>query len=169
MYQKRLYLSILLILSLFTFIACSKTPKTPTVQAPFSSLSWDATPDDMMKLEGKDYNTYDSIYGGVCYTYPKVYNDKAGTIKYMFDGKEQLMCIAWAYSCKDVKELDTVYQTINQSVNELYGESNYNTEKETNYGNVWNLEDGHITLSAMITSSNKAIQYAYINPANKEE
>lgn len=169
MYKKMFCLSAILILFLFTLVACGNTKKTPAVQSPFSELTWSSTVDDMVEIEGKDYDTYDSIYGGISYTYPKVFNEKSGTVKYMFDDKNQLMCIAWAYSCKDVEELDAIYTTINNSVNNLYGESNYNTDKDTNYGNVWRLEEGNITLSALVTSSNKAIQYAYINPANRKE
>ena len=153
----------------FILVACQSTKTEPVLQCPFSELTWDSTYDDMVKLEGQTDDTYDSVYGGICYKYPKSYENKAGTIKYMFDDKNQLMCIAWTYNSQDSDELYSLYNTINASINDTYGESNYNTEKETNYGNVWYLEGGHITLSTMITDTNKALQYAYINPANSKE
>ncbi len=155
---------ICLILMTFLFVACKQSEKQPEFQCPFSSLNWDSTVANMVSLEGESKDTYKSVYGGICYTYPKTFNEKAGTIKYMFDDTNRLMCIAWAYSSEESEELYAIYNSINQSVNDTYGESNYNTDKQTNYGNVWYLEDGSITLSTMITTSNKALQYAYIRP-----
>jgi len=139
---------------------------TPTEIAPFSEATWTSSVNDISILEGNTASTYDSVYGGTTYSYPKEYNGKTGTIKYMFDDKEALMCIAWAYGSKDENELYALYDEINHSVNDLYGESHYNADSNTtNYGNVWHLDSGDIILSTMITSDNKALQYAYLNPA----
>ena len=45
-----------------------------------------------------------------------------------------------------------------------HGESGYNTQKETNYGDVWYLEDGNIIISTMVTDSQKALQFAFLSP-----
>ena len=169
--RKYRFITMAICLSLMVIISvsCKSQQNVPALHCPFSDLTWDSTVANMVDLEGETNTTYKSVYGGLCYTYPKAYQNKSGTIKYMFDDKNHLMCIAWAYASDSEDELYTLYDTINQSVNDTYGESNYNTDKETNYGNVWYLEDGHITLSTMITSTNKALQYAYINPANNEK
>lgn len=170
--MKKFHLTAIVIcLTLMTFVitACSSAKETPALQCPFSELNWNSTVSEMESHEGESTDTYKSVYGGICYTYPKTFNEKSGTIKYMFDDKDKLMCIAWAYDSKDEKELQALYHDINKTVNDTYGESNYNTDKETNYGNVWYLEDGHIVLSTMITDSNKALQYAYISPENEKK
>ena len=126
----------------------------------------------MEKNEGTDHETYDSVYGGITYTYPKEYAGVSGTIKYMYDADEKLASIAWAYGSDDADELRGLYETIHSDLVAAHGDSGYNTEKGTNYGDVWYLEDGNIIISAMITDSQKALQYAYISPTQstaKEE
>ena len=81
------------------------------------------------------------------------------------------MCVAWAYGCNDADELFALYESINDSVNEKYGESGYAADHPGNYGNVWYLTTGDIVLTTMITTENKALQYAYLHPAvsNKKQ
>ncbi len=144
------------------------SPKEVAV-APFSEAAWTSSVNDMEVLEGKaagETSSYKSIYGGTTYSYPKEYLGREGTIKYMFDDKDALMSLAWAYGSEDENELYTLYDEINQSVNDVYGESGYHANSNaSNYGNVWYLASGDIVLSTMITSDNKALQYAYLNPA----
>lgn len=155
----------LLILSAFALLlgGCQKT-ETPQNIAPFSDATWEYTREDILSYEGDNYTTYDSVYGGTCYTYPKTYENYQGTIKYMLDAEDRLMCIAWAYSSDDEQELYSLYESISQSVYEANGETAYETDKPTNYGNVWRREEGNIILSTMITSDVKALQYAYLHP-----
>ena len=87
-----------------------------------------------------------------------------GTVKYMFDQDEKLASIAWAYGSDDADELYKLYDTIHADVVAAHGESGYNTQKETNYGDVWYLEDGNIIISTMVTDSQKALQFAYLSP-----
>ncbi len=158
-------------------------------EAEAESLSADAAGADSVSSEGEAGNgdtksesfstnaggsgpsTYDSVYGGTCYTWPKEYNGLMGTVKYMFDDEEKLMCVAWAYGCDDADELLSLYESINGSVNEKYGESGYAADHPGNYGNVWYLETGDIVLTTMITAENKALQYAYLHPlvSNKQQ
>ena len=187
-------------LFLFYTTACGGKERGPVLECPFTEIGWDATADEVAAAESvsadnasgsaasenvsADNNagnassggnsspsTYDSVYGGVCYTYPKEYNGLMGTIKYMFDAEEKLMCVAWAYGCNDADELFALYESINDSVNEKYGESGYAADHPGNYGNVWYLTTGDIVLTTMITTENKALQYAYLHPvvSNKKQ
>ena len=156
----------ILIIAIFsTFICACRTNSKPELIAPFSDASWNCNVEEMIALEGNSHSSYDSVYGGTTYSYSKDYDGYKGTIKYMFDQNKQLMCIAWAYGCDNENELFTLYEKINQTVNETHGKSNYNANgHSSNYGNVWYLKSGDIILSTMVTAENKALQYAYLNP-----
>ncbi|MCI8893996.1 MAG: hypothetical protein HFI41_04980 [Lachnospiraceae bacterium] len=132
--------------------------------APFSALTWEASYEDLTRLEGEPLTTYDSVYGGTACTYAKEYKGQKGTLKYMFDDNNQLMCIAWAYETADPSQLDSVYTALHEEVVERYGESGYNPDNPTSYGDVWYLDSGHIILSAITTGNQCALQYAYLNP-----
>jgi len=152
-------------LLLCALTACGGEKETgPALNCPFTGLSWDSTVNDMLSAEGKDYSTYDSLYGGLCYTYPKEYEGHTGTVKYMFNEEEELMSVAWAYSTEDTDEIEALYETISASIVAKYGESGYDAGGVGNYGGVWYLESGDIILTTMITSENKALQYAYLHP-----
>lgn len=168
MKYKRSLLSILIIIVLASLALSGCSEKEPDVVCPFTELSWDATYDDMVKLEGKDYESYPSVYSGTTYSYPMKYMDQEGTLKYMYDDKDVLMSVAWACD-GDVDTLDKIYNTIHKELVDTYGESGYNTGNVTNYGDVWYLEGGHIILSAVTTEQQKALQYSYQNPAASEE
>lgn len=153
---------ILLFPVLFAFVLCAcrkeESPAAPV--SPFSDSTWEYTVEDILAYEGSSPETYDSVYGGICYTYPKTYQEHQGTIKYMFDDKERLMCIAWACSADEAQELYDFYDLIEKDVNSQTGE----TGSSSNTGCVWYRENGNIVLSLMITSDLKAMQYAYLHP-----
>ena len=132
---------------------------------PFSALRWGSSLSDVVAEEGEERGSYDSVYGGVCYTYPKEFEGHAGTVKYMFDADEKLVSAAWTYGTDSEEELLALYDAIYASVSGSYGESGYSSEHQTNYGGVWYRDEGDIILSVMITSENKALQYAYLSPA----
>lgn len=164
MKKKLLRLCTILSLSAAIICGCGSKASAALPDCPFSELKWASSVKDMEKTEGTEYDTYDSVYGGTTYTYEKNYLDKTGTVKYMFDEKEQLAGIAWAYSSEDEDELLSVYETIHASLVSTYGESGYNTNKETNYGDVWYREDGNIIISTMLTNEQKALQFAFVSP-----
>lgn len=143
---------------------CGSNASSTLPDCPFSDLKWSSSVKDMEKTEGTDHETYDSVYGGTTYTYEKEYQGVSGTVKYMFDEDKNLANIAWAYSSDDTDELYQLYEKIHADVVAAHGESGYNTQKETNYGDVWYLEDGNIILSTMVTDSQKALQFAYLSP-----
>lgn len=153
---------ILLFPVLFALVLCAcrkeESPAAPV--SPFSDSTWEYTVEDILAYEGSSPETYDSVYGGICYTYPKTYQEHQGTIKYMFDDKERLMCIAWACSADEAQELYDFYDLIEKDVNSQTGE----TGSSSNTGCVWYRENGNIVLSLMITSDLKAMQYAYLHP-----
>ena len=134
------FLSVLTALLLFCFMTACGQDEGPVLDCPFTELTWNSTIDDMTAAEGENYSTYDSLYGGLCYTYPKEYEGCSGTVKYMFDV-------------------------------EKYGESGYDAGGVGNYGGVWYRENGDIILTTMVTTENKALQYAYLHPlvSNTEE
>lgn len=160
---KRLSSIFICILLVLVPTACSSKAEI-TLDCPFTDMDWNSTAEDVISAEGEDFSTYDSVYSGLCYTYPKEYMEHMGTVKYMFDTDEHLMSVAWAYSAKDTEELSTLYEAICASVNETCGESAYNTNGVGNYGSVWYLESGDIILSTMTTTENIALQYAYLHP-----
>ena len=143
---------------------CGSKKSTALPDCPFSELKWESSVKDMEKVEGTDHETYASVYGGTTYTYDREYQGVPGTVKYMFDQDDKLASIAWAYGSDDAEELYKLYDTIHADVVAAHGESGYNTQKETNYGDVWYREDGNIIISAMITESQKAFQLAYVSP-----
>lgn len=165
---KKFFTIFLCSFSLCLLSACggSLDKTAPALDCPFTEMDWNSTTEDILAAEGSDYAAYDSVYGGICYTYPKEFEGYPGTVKYMFNEKEELMCVAWAYNGTDDEEsLYSLYDTINDSVIEIYGESGYAGNGVSNYGNVWYLESGDIVLTTMLTSDNKALQYAYLHPA----
>lgn len=162
--KSKYFLSVLTALFfLCALTACGQQKESRSV-CPFTGLDWNSTIADMTAAEGEDYSTYDSLYGGLCYTYPKEYEGRPGTIKYMFDGEDRLMSIAWAYSAETAEDLETLYDTISASIVEKYGESGYDAGGVGNYGGVWYREEGDIILSTMMTAETKALQYAYLHP-----
>lgn len=158
-----------LVLVSSALVGCGSSKKSEGF--PFTELTWENSYDDMVALEGESDDTYDSMYNGTTYTYPKKYLDLDGTIKYMYDADNKLMSVAWVYSTDTDEDLKDTYDTIRKEVEETHGESGYNTEQATNYGDVWYLDEGNIILSVMTTNSQKALQYSYLNPAvsTKEE
>lgn len=134
------------------------------IDCPFTDLGWETTEEELFKAEGEYDESYDSTYGGKTYTYDGSYMGRDGVLKYMYDEDGVLMSVAWAYSSGDADELKKLYDEIVSETEGKYGESEYTTNKATNYGNVWKLKEGHIIVSVMMTDSNKALQIAYVNP-----
>jgi hypothetical protein len=160
---KRIIQTLSLLLFLIILIGLSINNSNRAV-SPFSKATWNYSKADLLELEGSSFEVYDSVYGGDCYTYPKSFEGYKGTIKYMFNQDDHLMCIAWACALDEEDELHSLYDTIQKSVIDQYGDSSYQTEKDTNYGNVWYRREGNIIISTMVTSDLKVLQYAFLHP-----
>lgn len=171
MRKNRFYTALLLTSALTAslFSGCSKSETD--VEIPFTDITWGSSLDDIIELEGEDYESYDSVYDGTTYSYPKSYDGMDGDIKYMFDDKDKLVCIAWQCSAPDADALDDIYTDIHSSLEDTYGESGYNSGHSTNHGDVWYLEEGDIILSAVTTDSMNALLYSYLHPdvSNQEK
>lgn len=171
-YKHALLFLLIMMLLLCSLTACGVEKETePMFDCPFTELQWSSTVDDMLAAEGEAYSTYDSLYGGLCYTYPKDYEGLSGTVKYMFNEDNELMSVAWAYSAENAEDIEALYETISASIVAENGESGYDAGGVGNYGGVWYRESGDIILTTMITSDAKALQYAYLHPlvSNHEE
>ncbi len=142
---------------------------TQAIDCPFTDLDWETTPEELFKAEGECEEPYASTYGGQVYAYPASYMGYDGAIKYMYDGEDALMSVAFAYGSEDADELKEFYDKLVSGIENEYGKSSYDTDKSTNYGKVWELTEGHIILSVMHTDSNKALQIAYVNPLNEKK
>lgn len=163
----RLFIPVILVIPLLLFTACkadTASKEELDVVSPFTEITWEDDFEDVTNLEGDNYESYDSVYGGTTYTFPKEYLNLDGTIKYMFDGEGKLMCVAWSYGSNNLDSLTELYDEIHSDVEATYGESGYNANASTNFGDVWHLDGGNIILSVMNTNTQKALQYSYVNP-----
>lgn len=165
MKHQRTILSIILftVYMSLTFTACGQ--KSDSTPAPFSELTWDSTYDEMVAIEGKETDSYDSIYNGTTYAYNGNFLNHDGSVKYMYDDKEKLACISWEYTAKSPEDLKAVYDEILKDLTKKYGESGYQSGNSTNSGNVWYREEGNIILSSVSTKNINAILCSYLNPS----
>lgn len=154
--------SLILTLTVSALTGCKSRPQD--VNCPLTEMTWENSVEDVIAAEGDDYTTYESVYNGTTYVFPKDYLGMNGTLKYMFDDNDELMCVAWTYSSDTEDDLQDTYSQIHKQLEDTYGESGYDTKQQTNYGDVWHLEGGDIIISAVTTGTQKALQYSYLNP-----
>lgn len=159
-FHSRSFSILLLIVFVLISFGCGKDIETTPV-SPFSDATWDDTAKEILAYEGDDCTTYDSVYGGLCYTYPKTYEGRQGTIKYMLDEEECLKSIAFTFSAENEQDLYGFFELIEESINT---KTPFDTDKSTGSGHIWYRKEGNIVLSLMITSDLKALQYAYLHP-----
>ena len=160
---KRFALIMLLSITMMAQTGCiSEQSKSETV-CPFSALSFESGVDDMILTEGNGYETYDSIYQGITYTYPKEYLGYPGDIKYMYDGEGKLCNISWAYTTGDADSVKEVYEAVLKDTENIRGEG---TEDDGigNYCTMWKGEEGSVVLSGVLTSDVTVMQIAYMSP-----
>ncbi len=163
----------LLLLAAFLTVSVSGCGKKETA-CPFTSIVWGNTLEDVIKLEGDDGETYDSIYDGVTYAFPKEYEGLQGTIKYMFNDKNQLVSMSWMYETDDAEDLNAVYEQIHGKAENMLGKSGFTynreeLEKVASPGDVWYLESGNVVLTTVNASDLKALQYTFLHPDVSEE
>ena len=160
------------ILLIATLLVCGCQKKK--VECPFTTLSWGSTLEDVVELEGECEESYDSVYGGTTYTYPKEYAGLNGTIKYMFDDGERLVCLSWLYEGNDSEDLKSTYDKIHGEAEKMLGESGYqlNSEKfaeAASPNDVWYMESGNVVLTMVDTGEVKALQYTFLHPDVSQE
>ena len=158
--QKSCCLILVFVVCLFTICGCS----AKKVECPFTEITWENTPEDVKALEGEPIDSYTSIYYGTTYTYEKEYNGMKGTVKYMFDDQDKLMSMAWLYIPESDEDMQSVYDTLRNETNRLYGKSGFDSNMGTAMGEVWYLEDGNILIGVMSTGVNEAVQYQFFHP-----
>ncbi|GEM_PF-560266 len=162
--MKKKIISLVLSAAIAVLTLSGCTSKTPNIPFTDDSIGWKSTENDVFALEGKDYETYSSIYGGPTYTFPKTYLDQDGTIKYMFDDKNKLVSVSWTYTADTPEEINDMYARLQEPLLAEYGESGFNQGAASSAGDVWYLEDGNIILYTMLTSELNALQYSYLSP-----
>ena len=138
--------------------------KKVSVDIPFTDIKWGSTLEDITAAEGDDYESYDSVYEGLTYAYPKEYEGINGTVKYMFDDKDKLVSIGWACDTDTPEELQEIYDKLHTQLEKEYGESGYNAKVPTNYGDVWRFKEGNIVLGAVTTETVCTLQLSYLHP-----
>ena len=132
------------------------------MNCPYTDLSWNASVDDMTASEGANYETYDSIYKGMTYTYPKTYLDKEGIIKYMYDAEGNLCNISWSYAGDTADDVLKVFRAVCDDTEDLHGEGT-DDNGVGNYCMVWKREEGTIMVNAVITNDTRVMQVAYMS------
>ncbi|MBQ6575455.1 MAG: hypothetical protein IJL90_05045 [Lachnospiraceae bacterium] len=152
---------LLIALSVATLSGCS-SPKSD-INCPFSEMSWDSTADDMIEAEGEGFDTYDSIYKGLTYTYPKEYLGNTGMIKYMYDDAGKLCNVSWSYTGDSDESVMNIYRDVVEEMKDLHGESK-SDDGIGNYCEIWVTENGTVMANAVITNDAKVMQIAYMNP-----
>lgn len=149
----------ILLLSILVMTGCGKSSKN----IPYTEVTFESTLDDVLKLEGEDYESYESVYYGTTYVFNKEYLGRQGKIKYMTDDSGELCNVAWACAAEDGEHADILYKEIYAILQKDYGNPTENSGVN-NYGAIWKRSDGNIILSAMISSEANAVQVAFLNP-----
>ncbi len=165
---------IFLFFILAVFAACLGGCQKKATSCPFTTIAWEDTLEDITALEGEPAETYDSIYDGTTYTFPKEYGGLKGTVKYMFDDREKLVSMSWMYETDDSDDLAEVYDQLHGEATEMLGESGFQFRSEqfadlASPNDVWYLESGNVILSSVDTSEVKAVQYTFKHPDVSEE
>lgn len=156
----RYIISVILLITAFAVTGCSGSGSD--IGCPFTGLSWDASYEDMIELEGDGYETYDSIYKGLTYTYPKEYLGNPGMIKYMYDDSGKLCNVSWSYTGTDADEVLTVYRAVCDDTVSTRGKST-SDDGIGNYCEIWASESGTVMANAVITNDTKVMQIAYMS------
>ena len=156
-------LTVAFCLVLGALFGCSDASGKRETLCPFTPLTFDSTVENMVEIEGEDYETYNSIYNGMTYTYHKKYLDKDGIIKYMYDDRGKLCNISWAYSDEGAGEVISVYRIICDEVETFRGES-VEQDGIGNFTEMWVCDDTTIIVSAVVTDDTKVMQIAYMSP-----
>lgn len=142
-----------------TGMGCGKSQNA--ANCPFSELSWDSTTEDMIALEGDGYDTYDSIYKGITYTYPCNYLDIPGMVKYMYDDNEILCNISWSYNGVSAEDISKTYDAVCADIEKSFGKGN-DDDGVGNRSRIWVTDSGTIMVSSVTTNDTNVMQIAFM-------
>ena len=151
----------LLVFSVMVTGGCAQ--KNSAINCPFTKLSWESSAEEMISLEGEGYDTYDSIYKGTTYTYPRDHLGKTGMIKYMYDDSGKLCNVSWSYTGKDSDDVMEVYRSVVEEMKDLHGDSR-NDDGVGNYCEMWTSDGGTVMANAVVTNDTFVMQIAYMSP-----
>ncbi len=163
-HPKRCLAAIVAVLSLLS-ICFAEVDETPEkFCCPYTSIWWEAKLEDVLALEGKGYETYNSVYGGLTYVFSREYKGASGQIKYMFDAEGNLSSLAWMYTDGDLDAVLATYAEIYAELEAQLGETGYANANQTNAGGVWYTPEADILINVVTMQESAALQYTYINP-----
>ena len=165
-FKKLICLFLILALTTSFLTACKNTKE---IKCPFTKITWENTLNDIKSLGGELNKTVDSAYEGDTYDVKSTYNGLDGTVQYMFDANDKLVCMAFNYTSDDAKDLNSVYKKLLAETEDTYGESGYHYELATSGGHVWYSDNGNIILFYISTDEVKTIQYSYKHPDVSEK
>lgn len=143
----------------FPGMGCGKSQNA--TNCPFSELGWDSTTEDMISLEGEGYDTYDSIYKGITYTYPRNYLDFPGMVKYMYDDNEILCNISWSYTGGSAEDISKTYDAVCSDMEKSFGKGN-DDDGVGNRSRIWVTDSGTIMVSSVTTNDTNVMQIAFM-------
>ena len=151
----------LMILTVLSFVLTGCGRSKSLAGCSFSELGWDSTTEEMIAVEGDKYDTYDSIYKGITYTYPKVYLDTPGMIKYMYDDSDRLCNISWSYTGESAEDVGRAYDGVCADIEKTFGKGN-DDDGVGNRSRIWVTDSGTIMVSSVTTSDTNVMQIAFM-------
>lgn len=143
-------------------VGCGAENKAQAV-APFSHADWQSTPEQIAALHEENAKTTVSLYGGSSYLFPVTWLEHEGTVKYMYNEKNQLMSIAFYYEADSAESLTALYDRIRSMASQSYGKS-ITTTNQDNLGERWIRSEGNIILAAFWNEESCALQYSFLHP-----
>ncbi len=100
--------------------------------APFSTLTWESTLQDMEATYGKWADMSKNDDKSTSYTYQTTYEGVSGKNSYTFNEDGMLRCITFYSSLKSASELNKIFEVSNEYLKSEYGECSNSTENAIN-------------------------------------
>ena len=135
--------------------------------APFAeNVKWSMSEAEIKAALGEPTDTYLSVYGGDCCTYPLSYLGRDGTLKIMFDENGALASTAWAYVTTDGGDLEKLTAAVIKAETELHGKTSVDPNGSGTQGSVWYTDGGDILTASIAVDGSYGFQYSYISKAH---
>lgn len=150
-------------LILLSLCACSAEQVPAMTGAPFcENACWDWDTERVTEEYGECAAPYASVYGGITLSYPLAWQEREGTVKFMFSEDGRLASVAWTLITESAEVLDEVYDTIIGLEAEKNGTDGSLSQGVGNYGALWYLEDRDVLVTAVSVGGSCGLQYSYI-------